>query len=65
VVVENSEEINIPVDNVIDIEAPLQIPEAPSDTTLVDAIELTGADEIMVAEGLQRPSNDDEEEAMC
>ncbi|CAM6039743.1 unnamed protein product [Sphagnum compactum] len=64
VVVENSEEIHIPVDNVIDTEAPLQIPEAPSDTTLVDAIELTGADAILVAEGLQRPSNDDEEEAM-
>jgi hypothetical protein len=64
VVVKNSEKINISVDNVIDIEAPLQIPEAPSDTTLVGAIELTGANAIMAAEGLQRPSNDDEEEAM-
>jgi hypothetical protein len=64
VVVENSEEINILVDNVIDTEAPLQIPEAPSDTTLVGAIELIGADAILAAEGLQRPSNDDEEEAM-
>ncbi len=63
-VVKNSEKINISVDNVIDIEAPLQIPEAPSDTTLVGAIELTGANAIMAAEGLQRPSNDDEEEAM-
>ncbi len=63
-VVENSEEINILVDNVIDTEAPLQIPEAPSDTTLVGAIELIGADAILAAEGLQRPSNDDEEEAM-
>ncbi len=63
-VVENNEEIYILVDNVIDIEAPLQIPEAPSDTTLVSAIELTGADAILTAEGFQRPSNDDEEEAM-
>ncbi len=65
VVVENSEEINIPVDNVIDTEVPLHIPEAPSDSTLVGAIELTGADVILAAEGLQRLSNDDEEEAMC
>jgi hypothetical protein len=64
VVVENNEEIHIPVDNVIDTEAPLQIPNEPSDTTLVGAIELTGADAILAAEGLQRPSNDDEEEAM-
>ncbi len=63
-VVENNEEINILVDNVIDIEAPLQIPEAPSDTTLVAAIELTGVNAILAAEGLQRPFNDDEEEAM-
>jgi hypothetical protein len=64
VVVENNEEIHTPVDNVIDTEAPLQIPDAPSDTTLVGAIELTGADAILAAEGLQRPSNDDEEEAL-
>jgi hypothetical protein len=64
VVVDNNEEIHIPVDNVIDTKAPLQIPKAPSDTTLVGAIELTGVDAIMAAEGLQRPSNDDEEEAM-
>jgi hypothetical protein len=31
---------------------------------LLHAIELTGADAILAAEGLQRPSNDDEEEAM-
>jgi hypothetical protein len=64
VVVENNEEIHIPIDNVIDTEAPLQILDAPSDTTLVGAIELTGADAILAVEGLQRPSNDDEEEAM-
>ncbi len=63
-VVENNEKINIPIDNVIDTKAPLQILEAPSDTTLVGAIELTGADAIMADEGLQRPSNDDEEEDM-
>ncbi len=63
-VVENNEEIHIPIDNVIDTEAPLQILDAPSDTTLVGAIELTGADAILAVEGLQRPSNDDEEEAM-
>jgi hypothetical protein len=52
VVVENSKEINILVDNVIDTEAPLQIPEAPSDTTLVGAIELIRADAILATEGL-------------
>jgi hypothetical protein len=57
VVIENNEEINILVDNVIDTEAPLQIPEALSDTTLVGAIELTRADAILTVEGLQRPSN--------
>jgi hypothetical protein len=64
VVVENNEEINILVDNVNDIEAPLQILEAPINTTFVGAIELTGVDAILVVKGLQRPSNDDEEEVM-
>jgi hypothetical protein len=59
VVVENNEKINIPFDNVNDIEPPLQILEA-----LVGAIELTRADAILTVEGFRRPSNDDEEEAM-
>jgi len=63
VVVENNEKINIHVNNVIDTKAPLQIPKAPSDTTLVGAIELTRANVILVVERLKRPSNDDEEEA--
>jgi len=53
VVVENSEKINIHVDNVIDTEAPIQILEASSDTTLVGAIELTGADAILAVEGFK------------
>jgi hypothetical protein len=52
VIVENNEEINIHVNNVIDTKAPLQIPKAPSDTTLVGAIELTGANVILDVEGL-------------
>jgi len=51
VVIENNEEINIHVNNVIDTKAPLQIPKAPSDTTLVGAIELIGANVILDVEG--------------
>jgi hypothetical protein len=64
VVVENNENISIPINNVIDIEVLLQIFKVLSDITLVAAIELIGVDAIMVVEGFQRPSNDDEEEAI-
>jgi hypothetical protein len=63
IVVENIEEISTPIDNVIGTEVPLIIPEVLSNTTFVGAIELTGIEVILVAAGLQRPF-DDEEDAM-
>jgi hypothetical protein len=52
------------LNNVIDTKVPFQIRKAPNDPTFVGAIELIGANAILVVEGLQKPSNDDEEEAM-
>jgi hypothetical protein len=63
IIVENSEEIAIPIDNVIGIEVPLIIPEVLSNITLVGAIELTGTEVILAATRLQRPS-ENEEDAM-
>jgi hypothetical protein len=54
IVVENSEEISTPIDNVIGTEVPLIILEVLSNTTLLGAIELIGTEAIMVATGLQR-----------
>jgi hypothetical protein len=63
IVVENSEEISIPINNVIGTEVPFIIPKVLSNTTFVGAIELIGIEAILVAVGLQRPF-DDEEDAM-
>jgi len=63
IVDENSEEIGTPINNVIGTEVPLIIPEVLSNTTLVDAIELTGTEAILATAGLQRPS-ENEEDAM-
>jgi hypothetical protein len=63
IVGKNSEEINIPIDNVIGTEVPLIILEVLSNSALVGAIELTRNEAILAVVGLQRPS-DDEEDAM-
>ncbi len=63
IVVENSEEIGTPIDNVIGTKVPLIIPKVLSNTTLVGAIELTGTEAILAAAGLQRPS-ENEDDAM-
>jgi hypothetical protein len=63
IIAENSEEIGTPIDNVIGTKVPLIIPEVLSNTTLVGAIELIGTKVILVAAGLRKPF-DDEEDAM-
>jgi len=61
IVAENSEEINTHIDNVIGIEVALIILEVLSNTTFVGAIGLTRLEVILVATGLQRPSNDEKD----
>ncbi len=61
IVAKNIEEISTPIDNVIGTEVPLIIPEVLSNTTFVGAIELIGIEVILVAAGLQRPFDDEED----
>jgi hypothetical protein len=49
------------LDNCIGAKVPLEIPDLPSNTALVSAIELSGDDVILAAEALQRPFDDDED----
>jgi hypothetical protein len=63
IIVENNEEINIPIDNVIGTEVLFIILEVLNNITLVGAIELTRTKAILAAVRLQRPS-DDKEAAM-
>ncbi len=63
IIVENSEEISTPIDNVIGIEVPLIIPEVLGNIALVGAIELAGTEAILAVVGLQKPF-DDEKVAM-
>jgi hypothetical protein len=59
ILVSNSDEVTM-LDNLIGVDVPLEIPKVPRNMTLIGAIELIGADAILVAEELQRFSGDDE-----
>jgi hypothetical protein len=59
ILVSDSDEITM-LDNLIGVDAPPEFPRVPRNMALVGAIELTGADAILVADELQRPSGDDE-----
>jgi hypothetical protein len=59
ILVSDSDEVTM-VDNLIGVDVPLEFPEVPRNMALVGAIELTGADAILVAEELQRSFGDDE-----
>jgi hypothetical protein len=50
---EDKKDILGPVDNVIGIDAPLEILEVPKNMTLVGAIELSGTNSILAIEKLQ------------
>jgi len=55
----DSDEVTM-LDNLIGVDVPLEIPKVPRNMTLVGAIELIGADAILIVEELQRFSGDDE-----
>jgi hypothetical protein len=59
ILVSNSDEVTM-LDNLIGVDVPLEILEVPRNVALIGAIELIGADEILVVEELQRLSSVDE-----
>jgi len=59
ILVSNSDEVTM-LDNLIGVDVLLEIPKLPRDVAFIGAIELIGADEILVVEELQRLSGADE-----
>jgi hypothetical protein len=59
ILVSDSDEVTM-LDNLIGVDVPLEIPEVSRNMALIGAIELTGVDEILVVEELQRLSGADE-----
>jgi hypothetical protein len=59
--VEDIKDILGPLDNVIGIDAPLEILELPKNMTLVGAIELSGTNSIIVIEKLQMAYDDEDD----
>jgi len=57
--VSDSDEVTM-LDNLIGVDVLLEFPEVPRNMALVGAIELTGANAILVVEELQRSFGDDE-----
>jgi len=58
---EDIKDILGPLDNVIGIDAPLEILEVPKNMTLVGAIELSGTNSIIVIEKLQMAYDDEDD----
>lgn len=58
---EDIKDILGPLDNVIGIDAPLEILELPKNMTLVGAIELSGTNSIIVIEKLQMAYDDEDD----
>jgi hypothetical protein len=59
--VEDRKDILTPPDNVIGIDAPLEIPEVPRSMTLVDVIKLIEINSIVAIEELQMPFDDEDD----
>jgi hypothetical protein len=59
--VEDRKDILTPPDNVIGIDAPLEILKVPRNMTLVNAIELSGANSIRATKELQMPFDDEDD----